>query len=337
MNAPLAFANARGQELALAVVEASASPLLLLDEHLAVVVASRSFRAAFLAADAPVPQGSIFALGAGEWNVPQLRTLLVATVAGCAAVEAYEMDLRPAGRSARRLVINAQRVEADAGRSNLLLSIADVTDARAAEKVKDDLLREKAILLQELQHRVANSLQIIASILLQSARTVDSAETRLHLRDAHQRVMSIAAVQRQLTTSTLGEVSLRDYFTDLCGSISASMIHDHSQLSLEVRADDTSTATDIAVSLGLVVTELVINALKHAFPEHRARRIWVDYASDGPEWRLSVRDDGVGMPVETSKPGLGTSIVEALAKQLDARVEVRNACPGTEVTLTRTR
>ena len=63
----------------------------------------------------------------------------------------------------------------------LLLSVSDVTDARLAERLKDDLLREKAILYQELQHRVANSLQIIASVLMQSARRVPSAETRSHL------------------------------------------------------------------------------------------------------------------------------------------------------------
>ena len=74
----------------------------------------------------------------------------------------------------------------------------DVTDARIAEKLKDDLLKEKAVLLQELQHRVANSLQIIASVLMQSARRVQSDEARTHLQQAHQRVMSVASLQHHL-------------------------------------------------------------------------------------------------------------------------------------------
>ena len=82
---------------------------------------------------------------------------------------------------------------ATTSRSACCLAVADVTAARAADKLKDDLLREKAILLQEVQHRVANSLQIIASVLLQSARKVQSEETRGHLKDAHNRVMSVAA------------------------------------------------------------------------------------------------------------------------------------------------
>ena len=82
-----------------------------------------------------------------------------------------------------------------------MLSVTDITHARAAEKLKDNLLREKDVLLQELHHRVANSLQIIASVLMQSARKVQSEETRSHLYDAHQRVMSVAALQQQLASS----------------------------------------------------------------------------------------------------------------------------------------
>jgi two-component sensor histidine kinase len=217
----------------------------------------------------------------------------------------------------------------------LLLSVADVTDARAAEKLKDDLLREKAILLQEIQHRVANSLQIIASVILQSARKVQSEETRSYLRDAHNRVMSVATLQQQLAASRLGDVALREYFEQLCESIGASMIPDHKQLTLDVVADGSAVPAEISVSLGLVVTELVINALKHAFPDGRAGKIVVSYESHKPNWVLSVRDDGVGMPKDlpSATPGLGTSIVAALANQLGARVDVADGNPGTIVSL----
>ena len=89
------------------------------------------------------------------------------------------------------------------------------------------------------------------------------------------------------------------------------------------------------MSLGLIVTELVINALKHAFPTFAAARSSSATSPTGRTGRLSVSDNGVGMPEEPSlaKPGLGTSIVEALAKQLKARVQVADANPGTKVSI----
>ena len=150
--------------------------------------------------------------------------------------------------------------------------------------------------------------------------------------------MSVAAVQRQLAVSRLGDVALRPYLTELCASIGASMIRDHDQISLAVTADDSITSADISVSLGLIVTELVINALKHAFPGHRSGKISVGYTSDDASWTLSVEDNGVGMPTDpkNATPGLGTGVVEALARQLDATVRVTDANPGTRVSIIHT-
>jgi len=325
--------------LALAVVASSTAPLLLLGEDLRLIAASKSFCRAFQIDPASVPGLALRELGSGEWGVPQLMALLKATASGYAEIDSYEIDLNRDGREDRRLVLNAQKLDYGNGESvRLLVSVSDVTDARIAEKLKDDMLKEKAILLQELQHRVANSLQIIASVLMQSARKVQSDETRTHLYDAHQRVMSVATLQQQLVASSVADVQLRPYFTTLCESIGASMIRDHNQLSLDVSVDESSTSADVSVSLGLIVTELVINALKHAFPGDRSGKIKVDYHSHGPNWTLSVTDDGVGMPADaaSAKPGLGTSIVQALTKQLQAVIKVTDARPGTSVSVAHT-
>jgi two-component sensor histidine kinase len=321
--------------LALALVASSDAPILLLDGALNVVAASASFGRAFQIDPAAAEGRSLFALGAGEWDVPQLRSLLRVTLSGAAQVDAYEMDLKRADREPRRLVLTAHQLDhGDPLSVRLLLTVSDVTDARVAERLKDDLLREKAILYQELQHRVANSLQIIASVLMQSARRIPSEQTRSYLYDAHSRVMSVAALQSQLVASRVGEVHLRAYFTELCQSIGASMIHDHDKLKLQVEADDSVALADASVSLGLIVTELVINALKHAFPQNRGGAILVSYKSRASDWTLSVRDDGVGIPVgQPPSKGLGTSIVEALAKQLHATVETSDAKPGTRVSI----
>ena len=324
--------------LALAMVAASEAPVLLLDGEQVVIAASASFCRSFEIDPAKASGSPIFELGSGEWNARQLRSLFTAVGAGT-EVPAYEMELERAGRKSRQLVITAHKLEFGGGPdTRILVTVSDVTEARIAEKLKDDLLREKAILLQEVQHRVANSLQIIASVLMQAARKVQSEETRSYLRDAQQRVMSIATVQKQLAASRLGDVALLPYFTELCGSLGASMIHDHAHQSIEVDVDDSVVLADVSISLGLIVTELVINALKHAFPGGHGGRIKVGYLSHGPNWTLSVGDNGSGMPKEPSdaQPGLGTSIVEALANQLRARVQVTDARPGTLVSVIHT-
>ena len=323
--------------LALAVIASSQAPLLLLDGDLNVIAASASFSTVFDIDPAAVRGRSIFKLGAGEWDMPRLRSLLTAVGAGEAAVEAYELDLVRPGQDVRRLRLNTHKLEySESAAVRLMLTVTDLTEDRAAEKLRDNLIREKDILLQEVQHRVANSLQIIASVLLQNARKVQSEESRSHLRDASHRVLSVAAVQQQLAQSRLGDVPLKPYFDQLCTSIGASMIADHQQLRIEVSGDGSATSAEISVSLGLIVTELVINALKHAFPGHRKGVITVDYHSVFEGWTLSVSDNGVGMPTggdEPAKPGLGTSIVEALASQLSATVKVVDLKPGTEVSI----
>jgi two-component sensor histidine kinase len=217
----------------------------------------------------------------------------------------------------------------------LLVAITDLTDVREEARQKDELVRDNAILMQELQHRVANSLQIIASVLMQSARRVQSEEARGHLQNAHHRVMSIADVQRQLSMSTSGKVELRAYLTQLCRSLAASMIADPDRLSIDITVDDSAVDANVSVSLGLIVTELVINALKHAFPEQLSGKITVAYRTTGMDWTLSVTDDGIGMPTGSDAPkaGLGTGIVEALAKNLRAGIHLSDANPGTAVTI----
>src|SRR5450755_3073351 len=122
-------------------------------------------------------------------------------------MENYEVehDFPSIGR--RTMLLNARKVFYEKGsHSTILLGIEDVTQKRVLESEKDDLIRQKEVLLEELEHRVVNSLQIIASIIMLKARTVESKETRLHLEDAHNRVISIAAVQKHLHGSVANSV-----------------------------------------------------------------------------------------------------------------------------------
>ncbi len=322
----------------LAIVASSHEPLLFLDSKLRVIAASASFCRAFEIDPTGIMGAPVTALGNGEWSNARLVALLNATASGAAEIDAYEMELNRPARPVRHLLLNARRLgDGHPEFLRLLLAITDVTEERASSKIKDDLIREKAILLQEVQHRIANSLQIIASVLMQSARRVQNEEARGPIRDAHHRVMTIAAVQEQLSATTIGDVQLRPYLIQLCHSLAASMIDDPKRLALTVTVDDSLTPTNVSISLGLMVTELVINALKHAYPGTRGGTIAVQYRRVGTGWTLSVSDDGIGMPDEPPKPGLGTSIVEALARQLEAEITVTSGKTGTTVTIEKNR
>ncbi|PZN96453.1 MAG: histidine kinase [Alphaproteobacteria bacterium] len=326
--------------LAIAMVASAGTPLLLLDGKLHVIAASLAFCRQFAVNPGTVTGRPVFALGTGEWDAPRLRSLLSAVATGGARIDDYEIDLHIPDRGVRRLCINAHRLDYDDKDAvRLFVTITDLTDARANDRLRDDLVREKSILLEELQHRVANSLQIIASVLMQSARKTQSEELRGNLTNAHSRVMSVAALQRQLAVSSLTDVAMKPYLGQLCQSIGASMIADHDQLSIIVDVDESTATSTASVSIGLIVTELVINALKHAFPDHQHGEIQVDYETGATGWKLTITDDGVGMPGDTTqaKAGLGTTIVNALAKQLHATVQVASAGLGTSVTIKQTK
>ena len=223
--------------------------------------------------------------------------------------------------------------------TTILLGIADVTRQRVLEREKDDLLRQKDVLLEEIQHRVANSLQIITGIILLKAKTVDSEETRVHLQDAHKRVMSVAAVQQHLHASaTSGSIEMGPYLSRLCETLATSMIGENRPISLKVSGEGGSATSRQAESLGLIATELVINSLKRAFSENtKDGQITVAYEVSGTDWKLSIADNGVGEPdgvFAQPKTGLGTGIVKALAQQLGAKVETLAGPEGTTVSVT---
>jgi hypothetical protein len=134
------------------------------------------------------------------------------------------------------MLLNARKVfYEDNGHTTLLLAIDDVTERRAADRVLQQLLRQKELLLAEMQHRVANSLQIIASILLLKASTVQSEETRLHLHDAHKHVISVAAAQQHLLASPRGDpIAIGPYLSKLCETLAQSMIGDGRRVALAV-------------------------------------------------------------------------------------------------------
>ncbi len=333
------------RSLAQVVVEAVREPLLVLDENFTILAASDSFHKSFKTFPSETFHHDFFTLSGGVWNIPELRELL-----GRALVEPevldFDLSLEFPKLGWRDILLNVRLARSDDRLgTTLLLGFEDVTAKRVMQREKDllqmktdDLLKKEHTLLEEMQHRIVNSLQIIASILMLKARTVKSEETRDHLKDAHRRVLSVAEVQRYLYSApALEKISLAPYLTKLCSSLGASMIGEGSNTELRVACSDGEVASADAVSAGLIVTELVINAVKYAFPDKtRPGVITVNYERNDTSWRLAVSDNGVGKSEGTakgSKGGLGTSLVAALSNQLGASVSTTTGSEGVTVSI----
>jgi two-component sensor histidine kinase len=325
------------RSLAQIVMETVREPLLVLDNGLRILATSDSFHRAFQLHPEQTHNELLFDLDKGAWDIPALHTLLEKLLRDQPVVEGFPVVQDFPRIGARDLLLHARKVRGtNSGYAMILLGFEDVTERRVIEEEKkllqrrtDELLQQKEVLLEEMQHRIVNSLQIIASILMLKARAVTSEETRQHLQDAHRRVLSVAAVQQHLhSTARTETIEIGPYLSKLGASLAESMIGESRPAKLAVIADRGEFASADAVSLGLIVTELVINALKYAFPDPAiAGVVTIRFEVNGADWKLTVSDNGVGKSDGGGPPakgGLGTSLVTALAQQLDAKVTTVN-------------
>ena len=323
-------------ELTQAIIGTLREPIIILDEDLRVIVASRAFYDTFEVQYKEVKGKKMYELGNGEWDIPALRVFLEKIIPEKTAVEGYEVEHDFERLGARIMIINARQIRFDNSRRNIFLSISDVTEQRKMQEEKEKLMALKDTLLKEMRHRIANSLQLIASIILLKAGTVKSEESRLHLEDAHDRILSIATVQRNLDpTGEDSRVPVAAYLTTLCESVAKTMIGGRKPISIRVSGDSGTVNSDDAIALGLITTELVINSLKHAFPKG-VGNVTVTYDSTPASWELCIADDGIGLSATTmaNKEGLGTSIVESLASQLNAEISRVSSPKGTRISFT---
>ena len=326
--------------LAQAIVDTVREPLLVLDHDLRVIAASRSFYLAFCMTADDVLGKPVHELGDGAWNIPSLRVWLADVLSGKIVVDDFELEHTFPFIGARAMRLNAREVFHQGGsHRTVLVGFEDVTRERDLARQNQELLHQKDMLLEEFQHRVGNSLAIIASIISLKARSVDSEEARRHLDDARDRVISYATVQQSLHTSAhSGFIELGPHFAKLCQAISRSMIGDDQRIRIETHGSGRATTSE-AESLGLILTELVINSLKHGFTEQTTDGlITVTYEVSGAGWKLTVSDNGIGKSSAIDRPrsGLGTGIIKALARQLGAEITTTAAQPGTIVSVART-
>jgi PAS domain S-box-containing protein len=220
--------------------------------------------------------------------------------------------------------------------SRVVLSLFDTTAFKAAERELRASLREKDVLLKEVHHRVKNNLQVISSLLSLQAMQLLDPEVREQLLESQNRVQAIALVHENLYRSEdLSHIAFGEYAAVLI----ADLAHTHGATARGIRMsidmDDVRFSVDAAIPCGLMLNELVTNALKHAFPESRSGTIAVRLERAGDRFALSVADDGVGLPPgidPRAAKTLGFDLVATFAEQLEAEVQVETRA-GTRFTI----
>ena len=196
------------------------------------------------------------------------------------------------------------------------------------------LAAEREVLLREVNHRVGNSLQIIASLLHLQANSSGQDDVKAALTNAMGRVAAVAQVHRRLYTShDLKSVLLNQYLEALLEDLRRSA-EGNKMSRLTLKAEPIEIDPDRAVAIGIIVNELVMNAVKYAYPDG-AGPIHIVLNADGDDLELSIADDGVGLNVKTDprSTGMGQRIVAAMAQKLDANVERDPKHAGTRIVL----
>jgi two-component sensor histidine kinase len=223
-----------------------------------------------------------------------------------------------------------------------LESLRDLNERQELEKAKralEESGRQKDLLLKEVNHRVKNSLQIVSSLLHLQARTAGAAASQFH--GAAARVAAIAIVHQQLHQyDDVGTVALDRYLIDLCRAITNASSGPDRAWPLVVNADPLIISTDDAVPLGLIANELITNAIQHSRPLGESGNVRIMLKNHADNFSISVSDSGKGPAAQNAADlgvrhaGLGTKIVETLARQINAAVTKQHSATGYEVTVT---
>jgi PAS domain S-box-containing protein len=217
--------------------------------------------------------------------------------------------------------------EADGSIGGLIVYTEIITQRKQAEEALRASLEEKEILLKEVHHRVKNNLQVVSSLLNLQLRQVKNAEVQSFLRDTQNRIRSIAMLHEILYRSgNIASIRFPIYIKSLCDYLTRSYDSAARNIRLRQEIADVALDPDQSITAGLIVNELVTNAIKHAFPSGVGGDIFVELrAAGGDGLMLRVADSGIGFPVDSlpqDADSLGLLLVKILSQQLGGRLSV---------------
>ncbi len=268
---------------------------------------------------------------------PRQRDRFVEIMERNGEVRAMELHLRSKDGSTFHVLAGAKMVTDQEGRKVYEGILTDISAQKDNERALAAALSEKSVLLQEIHHRVKNNLQVICSLLNLQSRFLRSPEDAVLFQESQRRIRSMALVHERLYQSkNLSRIEFAAYAKRLVESLIASHRENGRPMALEADLEEVFLDIQTAIPCGLIVNELVMNSLKHAFPGGRPGRIRLGLrlAPDG-RVELKIGDDGIGLPPGwslASTESMGMQIVSMLTGQIEGQLEVLPAA-GTEFRL----
>jgi PAS domain S-box-containing protein len=318
------------------LVETIREAILVLDTDLTIRFANRSFYDTFAVAPEKTVGRKLHEIGNGQWDIPELRAALGTIISIRNTIEAYEVEHFFPSIGLRTMVLNARMVyHPGSKREQILLAIEDITERAKLEREHAVAHERIGMLLQELTHRVSNSLQIISSMVMIEARSHKSGEGKAALERVSHRIVALGQLYSKLRqANTVEAVEAKSYLDALCRDLIAS-VHKEGDTSVVLKTEIESELlpTDRAIPVGLIVNELVTNAIKHAFPRGTKGTVTVTMKRTPAELRLTVADDGQGIDPRRGDSGLGGRLVDGFAQQLGGKIERKSDGRGTTVNL----
>jgi PAS domain S-box-containing protein len=306
----------RNWQLTKSIVDTIRDPLVVLEQDMTIVMASKAFLTMFGITESAARGLRFSELGQHQWDVPALRHLMERVLPENKPIESFEIDDTFPGLGRRVFNLNARKIfQVGNHVTRILLVFEDITDRKQRE-------RDAMSLTNEVSHRIKNNLQVIVGLIAYEARS--TAQPSIQGYKAMQgRIGAIAQLYDLISHSSRGlTIAVDAYLREIAKTMSASLLGNTSDIQIEVKAEALEIDPDRAVPFGLLVNELATNAIKHAFPEGTGRVV-LSVEQAGDQIEMTVADDGVGMKnVDSAKTPekRGSDYVAIFVRQLGGTI-----------------
>ena len=318
----------RNWQLTQSIVDTIRDPLVVLEQDMTIVTASKAFLTIFGITEAETRGRRVSELGQHQWDVPALRHLMEKVLPENKPIESFEIEDDFPGLGRRVFNLNARKISQPGNHSHrMLLVFEDITDRKQRE-------RDAISLTNEISHRIKNNLQVIVGLISFETRSTALPCVQGY-RAMQARIGAIAQLYDLISQSSRGRtVAVDAYLREIARTMTASLLGDVSDITIEVKAEALEIDPDRAVPFGLLVNELATNAIKHAFPGGTGT-IVLSVEQVGDQIELTVADDGVGMKendLARISEKRGSDYVAIFVRQLGGMiVPSRSEEPGTTI------